>query len=78
VGGLVGAISGTLTPGCTILAYFIMHRVVNMKALEGGEKMPKVSPYYTSAETEYFVDRFPFRERSTWNQYGFLTSEEGL
>jgi len=55
-----------------------MLRVVNMKALEGGEKMPKVSPYYTSAETEYFVDRFPFRERSTWNQYGFLTSEEGL
>ena len=40
--------------------------------------MAKVSPYYTGAEAEYFVDHLPFRERSTWNQYGFLTSEEGL
>jgi hypothetical protein len=40
--------------------------------------MANVSPYYTCAEAEYFVDRLPFRERSTWNHPGFLTSAECL
>ncbi len=40
--------------------------------------MAKVSLYYTGEETEYFVDRLPLHERSTWNHYGFLTSTEGL
>lgn len=40
--------------------------------------MAKVSPYYTGAEAEYFADRLPFRERSTWNHHGFLTSAECL
>ena len=40
--------------------------------------MANVSPYYTGAEAGYFVDRLPFRERSTWNLHGFLTSEECL
>ena len=40
--------------------------------------MVNVSPYYSGTEVEYFVDRLPFRERSTWNHHEFLTSEEGL
>ena len=40
--------------------------------------MTKVSSYYAGAEAEYFVDRLPFRERSTWNQHGFLTPAECL
>ncbi len=40
--------------------------------------MANVSPYYTVAEAEYFVDHFPFRERSTCNHHGFLISAEGL
>ena len=40
--------------------------------------MAKVSLYYTGAKDEYFVDRLPFRERSTWNHHGFLNSEECL
>ncbi len=40
--------------------------------------MAKVSPYYTGAEAEYVVDRLPFRECSTWNHHGFLTSAECL
>ena len=40
--------------------------------------MAKVSPYYMDAEAQYFVDRLPFRERSTWNHHGFLTSAECL
>jgi len=40
--------------------------------------MAKVSPYYTGAEAEYFVDHLPFRERSTWNHHGFLTFAECL
>ena len=40
--------------------------------------MANVSSYYTGAEAEYFVDRLPFRERSTWNHHGFLTSAECL
>jgi hypothetical protein len=40
--------------------------------------MAQVSPYYTGTEAEYFVDRLPFRERSIWNHYGFLTYVEGL
>ena len=40
--------------------------------------MAKVSLYYTGAEVEYFVDRLPFPERSTWNHHGFLTSAECL
>jgi hypothetical protein len=55
-----------------------MLRVVNMRALGGRIEMAKVSPYYMGAEAESFVDRLPFRERSTWNHYGFLTSAEGL
>jgi|GEM_PF-2469570 len=30
------------------------------------------------AEAGYFVDRLPFREQSTWNHHGFLTSAECL
>ena len=40
--------------------------------------MANVSPNYTCAEAEYFIDRLPFRERSTWNHHGFLTSAEYL
>jgi hypothetical protein len=40
--------------------------------------MANVSPNYTGAEAEYFVDRLPFRERSTWNHHGFLTFAECL
>jgi hypothetical protein len=40
--------------------------------------MANVSPNDTGAETEYFVDRLPFSERSTWNHHGFMTSAEGL
>jgi hypothetical protein len=40
--------------------------------------MAKVSSYYTGAEAEYFVDHFPFRERSTCNHHGFLISAEGF
>jgi len=40
--------------------------------------MANVSSFYTGAESEYFVDRLPFRERSTWDHHGFLTSVEGL
>jgi hypothetical protein len=40
--------------------------------------MAKVSTYYTGAEAEYFFDRLPFRERSTWNHHGFLTWQECL
>ena len=38
--------------------------------------MAKVSSYYTGAEAEYFVDHFPFRQRSIWNHHGFLISAE--
>ena len=38
--------------------------------------MANVSPNDTEAES--FVDRLQFRERSTWNHYRFLTSEECL
>ncbi len=61
-----------------MLAYFILLRVVNMKALGGGIEMAKVSLYYTGAEAEYVVDRLPSRERATWNHHGFLTSMECL
>ena len=40
--------------------------------------MANVSPYQRDAEAEYVVDRLPFREHSTWNHHGFLTSAEGL
>jgi hypothetical protein len=40
--------------------------------------MANVSPNDTGAEAESFVDRLPFRERSTWNHHRFLTSEECL
>ena len=40
--------------------------------------MANVSPDYTGAEAEYFVDCLPFREHSTWNHHEFLTSEECL
>ena len=40
--------------------------------------MAHVSPYYMGAEAESFVDRLPFRERSTWKDHGVLTSEAGL
>jgi hypothetical protein len=40
--------------------------------------MAKVSTNYTGAEAEYFVDRLPFRERSTWNHHEFKNSEECL
>jgi len=36
--------------------------------------MAKVCSYYTGTEAEYFVDRLPFPEPSTWNQHGSLTS----
>jgi hypothetical protein len=50
-----------------------------MKALylREGEKMAKVSAYYTGAQAEYFVDPLPFPERSTCH-HGFLTSVECL
>jgi len=40
--------------------------------------MAHVSPNYTGAEAEYFVDRLPFRESSTWNHHRFLTFAECL
>jgi len=40
--------------------------------------MAQVSPNDTGTEDESFVDRLPFRERSTWNHRRFLTSEECL
>ena len=40
--------------------------------------MANVTPYYMGAEAEYFVDRPPFRERSTWKHHVFLTSAECL
>jgi hypothetical protein len=40
--------------------------------------MAQVSPYYTVAQAEYFVDRLPFPERSTWNHHAFLTFAECL
>ena len=40
--------------------------------------MVKVSRYHKDAEAEYFVDRLPFRNRSTWNHHEFLNSEAGL
>ena len=40
--------------------------------------MAYVSPDFTCAEAEYFVDRLPFRNRSSWNHHEFLNSEEGL
>jgi hypothetical protein len=40
--------------------------------------MAKVPPYYTGAETEYYVDRLSYRKRPTRNHLGFLTSTEWL
>jgi len=40
--------------------------------------MVKVSPYYRGTEAVYFVDRLPYRERSTWNHHEFFNSEECL
>jgi hypothetical protein len=59
-------------------AYFTLLRMVKRKVFGEGYGMANISSNDNSMEAEYFVDHFPFHERSTWNHQGFLTSEECL